>query len=63
MFPTSPRSISLLIIKVEHFFLLFLFRSKVKNLDARITDVLGKLKEREISLKTHASASSTDNEI
>ena len=35
---------------------------EVNNLDAQITDVLGKLKEREISLKTHFTALSTDNE-
>ncbi len=34
----------------------------MKNLDARITDVLGKLREREINLKTSASVSSSDNE-
>ena len=34
----------------------------MKNLDARITDVLGKLREREINLKTTASVSSSDNE-
>jgi hypothetical protein len=38
------------------------FIQKVKNLDARITDVLGKLREREINLKTSASVSSSDNE-